>query len=48
MPKSDRKMFPERFFIKILFKDFIPEYLQKHAAQKREYRDYEGIVKKLD
>lgn len=29
------------------FKDFIPEYLKKHASKKRSYRDYESITKKL-
>ncbi len=44
---AERKMFPERYFPKIKFKDFIPEYLKKHASKKRSYRDYESITKKL-
>ncbi len=44
---AERKMFPERFFPKMTFKDFIPEYLKKHASKKRSYRDYESITKKL-
>jgi len=44
---AERKMFPERFFPKIQFKDFVPEYLKKHASKKRKYRDYESICKKL-
>ena len=44
---AERKMFPERFFQRVKFKDFIPEYLQKHALKKRSYRDYVSICKKL-
>src|SRR3990172_2230524 len=44
---AERKMFPERYFPKMKFKDFIPEYLKKHASKKRSYRDYESITKKL-
>lgn len=44
---AERKMFPERFFPKILFKDFVPEYLTKHASRTRSYADYESICNKL-
>ena len=44
---AERKMFPERFFQRVLFKDFVPEYLQKHALKKRSLRDYISISKKL-
>ncbi len=44
---AERKMFPERFFSKRLFRDFVPEYLRKHASKKRSYRDYVSISKKL-
>ena len=32
---------------RILFKDFVPEYLKKHALKKRSLRDYISISKKL-
>ena len=44
---AERKMFPERFFQRVKFKDFVPEYLQKHALKKRSLRDYISISKKL-
>src|SRR5208282_5372592 len=44
---AELKMFPERAVKKILFKDFAPEYLEKHAEKKRSYRHYVSIVKKL-
>jgi len=44
---AERKMFPERFFKRVLFKDFVPEYLQKHALNKRSLRDYISISRKL-
>jgi integrase len=44
---AERKMFPERFFQRIKFRDFVPEYLQKHALKKRSLRDYVSICKKL-
>jgi len=44
---AERKMFPERFFPRMLFRDFVPEYLRKHASKKRSYRDYLSIAKKL-
>jgi len=44
---AERKMFPERFFEKVKFKDFVPDYLQKHASKMRSYRDYISICKKL-
>lgn len=44
---AERKMFPERFPRKMLFKDFVPEYLEKHASKKRSYCDYVSIAKKL-
>lgn len=44
---AEKKMFPERFFEKKLFKDFVPEYLKKHAANTRSYDFYEVICKKL-
>jgi len=44
---AERKMFPERFFKRVLFKNFVPEYLQKHALKKRSLRDYISISKKL-
>ena len=44
---AEKKMFPERSFTKIRFKDFIPDYLQKHASKMRSYRDYVSICKKL-
>lgn len=44
---AERKMFPERFCQRVKFKDFIPEYLQKHALKKKSYRDYLSILKKL-
>lgn len=37
----------KRFFQRVLFKDFVPEYLQKHALKKRSLRDYISISKKL-
>jgi len=44
---AERKMFPERFFRKVLFRDFVPEYLKNHAYKKRSYRDYVSITNKL-
>jgi integrase len=44
---AERRMFPERFFERIRFKDFIPEYLKKHALKKSSLRDYISISKKL-
>ncbi len=44
---AEKKMFPERFVQRIQLKDFIPEYLEKHASRKRSYRDYLSICKKL-
>ncbi len=44
---AELKMFPERAFKKILFKDFAPIYLDKHAAKQRSYRDYVSDCKKL-
>jgi integrase len=44
---ADRKMFPELCVERIKFKDFVPEYLKKHALKKRSLRDYISICKKL-
>ena len=44
---AERKMFPERFFRRVLFKDFVTEYLKNHASKKRSYRDYVSITNKL-
>ncbi len=44
---AEKKMFPERFFKKIKFVDFVPDYLKKHALKKSSYRDYVSITKKL-
>jgi integrase len=44
---AERKMFPERFPESVKFRDFVPEYLQKHALKKRSLRDYISISKKL-
>src|SRR4030042_4882566 len=44
---AERKMFPERFFQRVKFRDFVPEYLKKHALKKRSLRDYVSICKKL-
>ncbi len=44
---AERKMFPEKFFERRQFKDFVPEYLKKHASHLRSYDFYEVICKKL-
>ena len=41
------RMFPERSFKKVTFKDFTPHYIAKHASKKSSYRHYESIAKKL-
>ena len=43
---SEKKMFPEKC-LQRKFKDFVPEYLKKHASKKSSYRDYVSITKKL-
>ena len=32
---AEKKMFPERFPLRILFSDFVPDYLKKHASKKK-------------
>jgi len=46
---AERKLFPERHFVKRKFADFVPEYLKKHASRKKTgtYSDYISICKKL-
>ncbi len=44
---SERKLFPEKFLPQVKFKDFVPEYLQKHASKKRSYQTYTYLVKQL-
>lgn len=46
---AERKLFPESYFIKRKFDDFVPEYLKKHASRKGPgtYSDYTSICRKL-
>jgi integrase len=46
---AERKLFPERYFVKRKFADFVPEYLKKYASQKKPgtYSDYVSISRKL-
>ncbi len=44
---AERKMFPERYFEKRKFGEFVPEYLKKHAASLRSHKFYEAITKRL-
>jgi hypothetical protein len=44
---GEKRMFPERFLPKIKFREFIPDYLLKHASKKRSFRHYVSIAKKL-
>ncbi len=44
---AEKKMFPERFYEKKLFKDFVPDYLKKHAKNTRSYDYYEVTCNKL-
>jgi integrase len=44
---AERKMFPENFFEKKKFSEFVPDYLKKHASRLRSYDFYEVICKKL-
>jgi integrase len=44
---AEKKLFPERFLPKVKFKDFVPDYLQKHASKLRSYEDYTYTVKQL-
>lgn len=44
---AERKMFPEKFFEKKKFSDFVPDYLKKHAFHTRSYEFYVFMCKKL-
>jgi integrase len=44
---AERKMFPEKFFEKRVFSEFVPEYLKKHAKNLRSYKFYRVICNKL-
>ena len=44
---AERRMFPDKFFERRIFKDFVQEYLKKHASNLRSYDFYEVICKGL-
>lgn len=46
---AEKKLFPEKFFVRKLFKNLSKDYLEKHAAKKKEttYSDYQSICGKL-
>ena len=44
---AERKMFPEKFFEKRKFSDFVPEYLKKHASHTRSHAFYTFMCKSL-
>ena len=46
---AERKLFPEKSFVKRKFADFVSEYLEKHASRKKPgtYSDYLSISRKL-
>lgn len=44
---AERKMFPDKFLERRLFKDFVPDYLKNHASKTRSYKFYTIICNKL-
>jgi len=44
---AERKMFPDKFLERRLFKDFVQDYLKNHASKTRSFKFYSIICNKL-